>query len=187
VARHLAHLNPSVYIEKFAENPHLSGVFKNPTQLACDNSQLWFLARYIEFLNDAGMGEAPVMVLDQDPSAIPLIYSAYFRDRGLLADAGYTLHLERLLELESELLRRSGRRVLILLDASTKVLHRRSLKKTPDYKLEIGWITEIQRRFQKVYARPSNVVRIDTTDLPPEQTATMVANEVTNFLQPARP
>jgi len=184
VALHLQHLAPSIYIEKFAENPHLPGVFKNPTQLGCDNSQAWFLARYREFLSDARIGESPVMLLDQDPSAIPLIYSAHFRDHGLLADAGYTLHLERLLELESELLRKSERRFLVLLDASTETLHRRSLKKIPDYKVEIGWITEIQQRFQKVYARASNVVRINTTDLSPEQTATMVANAVTNLLQP---
>ena len=87
------------------------------------------------------------IILDQDPSAVALVYSAQFRAGGQLADEQYTRHLEALIDLEERLGAIASRRVLVLLDAPLDVLEDRMSRKWPSHRISREWLSGIRERF----------------------------------------
>jgi NTP pyrophosphatase (non-canonical NTP hydrolase)/deoxyadenosine/deoxycytidine kinase len=111
------------YIESTNGNPYVRAVIANESGADFAANQHWFLDRIADFLRRSS-GAAPA-ILDQDPGVVVRVYGKLFRSSGRLSRDSYTALLEELLAIESSILRWSGGRVLVLLDAPASVLRSR--------------------------------------------------------------
>jgi NTP pyrophosphatase (non-canonical NTP hydrolase) len=178
--RHLL-ANTEVYVEDYARNPHLAAA--KAEQPARDASQRWFMDEYRSFL---GVAKPPQVVLDQDPSAVVLVYSGQFRDDGQLSDAAYTHHLCELVAFETELESRCEQRSLIHLFAAPAVLAERSRQKDANLPLDQEWLAKLAARFRTVYESPNVLKVIDTTHLSQTEVGEIVLSSCQDYFQQPR-
>jgi thymidylate kinase/NTP pyrophosphatase (non-canonical NTP hydrolase) len=147
----------SIYIERPANNPFLDRLDSLSTQFDAGASQGWFLKTIAKFVHES---VAWPLVLDQDPTAIAVVYGGLLHDQGYLTSADYEQHLGALLTLEIDAAARLNGRVVLLLDAPPSQLASRCLqKRTP---LDEAFLGTLRERFLATFADLPNVVMIDT-------------------------
>lgn len=146
----------SIYIERPSDNPFLDRLDVLSTQFDAGASQGWFLDTIASFVRKS---VASAVVLDQDPTAIALVYGGLLHDRGYLSSTDYQQHLSALLSLEIDAAARLNGRVVLLLDAPPSQLALRcSQKHTP---LDETFLGMLRERFISTFADLPNVIRID--------------------------
>jgi thymidylate kinase/NTP pyrophosphatase (non-canonical NTP hydrolase) len=175
VARVIAEQLPahSVYVERFEENPHLGDIQAADQAFDADASQSWFLRQVGAFLN--GPRERSI-VLDQDPTAIALIYSQLLVDQGRLSREALGRHMGDLMQLEVRHSTVLACRRVILLDAPAAILAERSEAKFGAAADEV-FLGELRGRFSAIFANLPNTVVVDAS-APPEK----VVEEVRRIL-----
>ena len=143
----------SVYIEDYKNNPFLGDLQRPSFDVAA--SQAWFLDRLTGFIDSAP--KQPI-VLDQDPTAIPLVYSAMMSERLSLSPEELREHLGRLLQLEIDHARTLAGRVVIFLEASPKTLADRCAVKFASFP-DKEFASELRDRFVQIFCNlPSTIV-----------------------------
>lgn len=154
---------------------------REPKGDALDVKQGNFLEEYRSFLN---ANKASQLVLDQDPSALVLVYSGQFFEDGQLSDAVYTDRLRRLIALEGEFETRCRRRLLIHLHADPSVLADRSRQKGDLNSLhDQEWMAKVVNRFKKVYEGTNVAKCIDTTHLSRAEVGETVLSICRNYFR----
>src|SRR6185503_10805791 len=110
------------------------------------------------------------IILDQDPSAVVLVYSQIFWGDGKMTEMQYASLLERLLQIEETLLRWRCPRTVLCLDAPAEVLHRRVAQRCGESRTPpITWFERVRARLLDIFARFPNALAVSTVDLSPEQ------------------
>jgi deoxyadenosine/deoxycytidine kinase/NTP pyrophosphatase (non-canonical NTP hydrolase) len=163
-----------VYIEEYRNNPFL-GDLQNPA-FDVDASQTWFLDHISDFLNNLKDG---FVVLDQDPTAIPLIYSTLLAEQCSLLPKTLRGHTVRLLQLEIEHAWNLAGRVVVLLDASPKTLAERSVDKFGSPPNE-SFLSDLRKRFASLFRDIPGVISVDT-----ERPLKEVFDEVSGIVEKA--
>jgi deoxyadenosine/deoxycytidine kinase len=115
-----------VYLEHFEDNPFLDRLDRPSARFDASASQAWFLDSIARFIR---VGEGPLLIFDQDPTAIALVYGALLNERGALPPARFEEHLGALLDLEINAADRLNGRLVVLLDASPSILAERCANK----------------------------------------------------------
>lgn len=173
--------NTEVYVEDYARNPYFSRA--KTEQSALEESQRWFMDAFRSFLAAAKPYQ---LVLDQDPSAVVLVYSAQFQADGQLPDASYTDHLCELITFETEFESRCEHRALIHLCANPAVLAERSRQKDPNLQIDQEWLAKLAGRFSEMYDSANVLKLIDTTHLSEKQVGETVLSICRNYFQQPR-
>lgn len=145
------------YIERFEENPWLDSLDSPAEEFDAERSQRWFLETAAGFVARA---PSAALLLDQDPTAIVLVYGQLLFDRGLITADAFNEHLTALLRLEIDHASRLAGRTVILLDASAETLAVRCARKKGP-RLEADLLEDVRERFATVFRKLPNVVRID--------------------------
>lgn len=146
----------SVYIECPGDNPFLDRLDLPSTQFDAGASQGWFLATIANFVRESNVS---AVVLDQDPTAIPLVYGKLLHDRGYLSSTVYEQHLSALLDLEIDAAARLNGRQILLLDAPPSQLALRCSRK--HMPLDETLLGTLRERFMSTFADLPNVIKID--------------------------
>ena len=162
----------AIYIEDGSANPYLGSGFDADEDFDVEASQRWFLDQYTAFFE--GQGRQCQIILDQDPSAVGLVYSKTFHSHGALTEGDYVSQLETLLEIESMMSKLSACRNIIALEAPTDVLIRRVKNKESGVSLSDDWIAELNTGFgwltrQLGLGGAKNLYRLSSQDLSPEE------------------
>lgn len=159
VADALTHVigNDRVYLERFEDNPFLDRLDRPSARFNASANQTWFLDSIARFV---GLSEGPLLVLDQDPTAIALVYGALLHDRGDLPRASFDEHLRALLDLEINAADRLNGRLVLLLDAPAAVLAARCAQKS-GVQLDEAFLGLVRERFTSTFADLPNVVTVD--------------------------
>ena len=147
----------SVYLERHEENPFLRDLQSPPADFDAERSQAWFLDRMADFLATSAVGP---LLLDQDPTAIPLIYGSHLAERGVLNRGALDGQLGELLRLEIEQVDKLAGRTVILLDAPGSVLAARCKEKVGG-QLDADLLDELRSDFLRTFGGLRNVRRID--------------------------
>jgi thymidylate kinase/NTP pyrophosphatase (non-canonical NTP hydrolase) len=160
-----------IYIERPSENPFLDRLDSLAPQFDAGASQGWFLDTIANFVHES---TDSIVILDQDPTAIALVYGRLLYDQGFLSSTGYEQHLSALLSLEIDAAARLNGRVVLLLDAPPSQLALRCLQKSMP--LDESFVGTLRERFISTFANLPNVIRIDT-----DRAIEEVVNEVTEI------
>jgi hypothetical protein len=147
----------AVYREDFEANPHLGDLQDVKAKFNADASQSWFLERIAAFLADE---PHPPIILDQDPTAIPLIYGQLLVEDGRLSRQALERHLSTLVRLEIDRADRLANRRVVLLDAAPEVLAPRCVGKFGTLAAP-SFLARIRNHFLKVFAKLPGTVVID--------------------------
>jgi thymidylate kinase/NTP pyrophosphatase (non-canonical NTP hydrolase) len=167
LAPHFA--SDGVYFEHFENNLFLRPIDGPSLDFDAAKSQLWFLNEMISFVTSSKRSR---LLLDQDPTAIVLVYSQLLLDQGMLSKAEFDDQLATLLELEIDQSLKLAGRTVILLDASPATLAiRGDMKGGPA--LSKAFLESTRQRFLSFFAGLPNAVTVDA-DRPLEQVLTDV-------------
>lgn len=145
------------YVERFEDNPFLDRLDQPPVGFDATASQRWFLDSVSRFVVAA---DGPPLILDQDPTAIVLVYGQLLVDRGEIKPQDYEDDLATLMRLETEQAGKLAGRTLVLLDAPAEVLADRCCNK-PGPVLERAFLESVRERFRRVFTGLPNVVLVD--------------------------
>lgn len=156
------------YIEDGSANPYLGSGFDVDEDFDADASQRWFLDQYTAFFE--GLDRQSKLFLDQDPSAVGLVYSKTFQACGALTEGAYVSQLETLLDIESMMSKISACRKIVSLEASTEVLFDRISKRESGVPISEDWIADLNSGFESLYEQfdqgdASNLCRLDSSAL----------------------
>jgi thymidylate kinase/NTP pyrophosphatase (non-canonical NTP hydrolase) len=166
----------SAYLERFEENVLLDRIDDPSGGFDADGSQRWFLETMASFID---ANERPIL-LDQDPTAIALVYSQMLFDRTLLSSKAFEAHLARLLELEVNRAETLAGRLVILLDAPPATLAQRCQEKVGPT-LNSDLLSNLRERFMAIFSGLPNVVKV-ATDRPLESVVTDIRVIMKNVL-----
>lgn len=147
----------AVYREDFQANPHLGDLQNAGSRFDADASQSWFLCQIAEFL---AADPDPPIVLDQDPTAIPLVYGWLLVEDGRLDAGAIERHLMDLLRLEIDRANRLANRRVVLLDASPEVLASRCAGKFSG-PASPAFLKRVRERFLEVFEDLPGTVVVD--------------------------
>lgn len=147
----------SVYLERHERNPFLKDIGNPPADFDAERSQAWFLDRMAGFLATSAGGP---LLLDQDPTAIPLVYGRHLAQRGALNRNALEGQLGELLRLEIEQVDKLAGRTVILLDAPGSVLAARCEEKVGS-RFDADLLDELRSDFLSTFDGLRNVRRID--------------------------
>lgn len=146
-----------IYIERPENNPFLDRLDRPSTQFDASASQGWFLNAIAKFV---GVSKGSPLVLDQDPTAIALVYGGLLHDRGELSRTGFEEHIGALLNLEIDAADQLNGRLVLLLDAPPAVLAWRCAQK-PRTPLDKTFLGLVRERFISTFAGLPNVITIN--------------------------
>ncbi|RYG82930.1 MAG: hypothetical protein EON59_13995 [Alphaproteobacteria bacterium] len=147
------------YLERFEENPWLDSLDSPADAFDAGRSQRWFLDTMTQFIKDA---RSASLLLDQDPTAIVLVYGQLLFDRGMISSDTFDEHLATLLRLEIDQAPKLAGRTVILLDAPAETLAKRCARKAGP-RLEADFLEDVRARFARVFAELPNIVRVDAS------------------------
>lgn len=159
VVRELASMfgRDRTYLECAERNPHLDRIDRPMRDGDAARSQEWFLNAVAEFIRTI---DARPVLLDQDPTAIALVYGQLLFERGELSSRVFEHHLAALLTLEIEQVERLGGRVVVLLDAPAGTLAERCRHGNgPD--LDTNFLQMVRDRFARVFTGLPNVLTVN--------------------------
>jgi len=167
VAKALAKIYPA-FIETTAGNPYLIDLLKGKSDFKAFKNQNWFLSRVGRHISRAKL-DSP-LILDQDPSAIVMVYSRVFMEDGKLTEKEFDFFLKKLLIIEKNLQDWRAPRTVLFLDAPADVLRQRNLKKwgasnTPP----IIWFERLRAHFVKLFTCFPSAISASTNNLSPEE------------------
>ena len=164
------------YVEQPEGNPYLSKLWDDQDHFDARASQYWFLDQRTSFLDHHDASAC--LVLEQDPSAIVLIYDRLLRDNGLLTTDDHIQLLQSELALES-VVARWPRRMLIVLDAEVGVLEQR-LADDGRHALPTSWLERQRTEFAELAAAAPGGRVVSTVDHPLEG----IADEILELIHP---
>ncbi|MET3855379.1 hypothetical protein [Rhizobium sp. OAE497] len=149
--REMAH-KYSVYVEDYKSNEHLDSALLGEMAAPAE-SQRWFLEKYSSFLRRADLKK--IVILDQDPLAVPLVYGRKFFDEKLMSAAEYKQHIIDALDLESQIDFLSGRRIKIYIKSEFDTLLQRCSSKEFATR---EWLGNIFGRFEEKFKGAHHVI-----------------------------
>ena len=159
------------YVEDASANPYLSYGFGTGRKFNADASQRWFLDQYDTFFQRY-MGQSQIF-LDQDPSAVGLVYSKCLRDINALTNASYLSHIDALVDFEKRMSEIATGRKIIALDAPTEVLIQRLKSRESSLSISEQWVADLNSAFRALYREieaggAPNFIRLDSNALSQE-------------------
>lgn len=154
------------YIEDFSENPFLVDAISRGRSVY--ESQEWFLDQLTAFLERSSGGRGLVLI-DQAPLAIPIVYGHDFHEAALLDKSQYLSHLKHYSMLHRQLDQIASAVTTIYLTADIDVLMTRCLTKGF---VDRDWLSRIVDRFKIVEDLSDSF--IDTTKLSPTEVVTKI-------------
>jgi len=149
----------AVYLERFEQNPYLGSLDRPNPDFDAASSQRWFLDAMASFIAQAPL---TTLLLDQDPTAIALVYGQLLFDRQLISPQKFEDHLSALLELEIDEASKLAGRTVILLDAPAETLAQRCVRKVGP-SLGVDFLEEARGRFAMVFGGLPNVITVDAS------------------------
>ena len=149
--------NCAVYVESPEKNSYLIDSLHKKNSESIFNSQLWFLSEQLRFVRENINSD--LIILDQDPVAIVLVYGRFFLDNHLLKKDDYQRLMRQLLKFEDALAESGFVRSSIYLGVSKSTaairLKGRGYKTDP-----LGDI--LADEFEEFFSGFSNVLKIDS-------------------------
>lgn len=145
------------YLERYRENPYLEDIQEPSITASFEASQRWFLQHIESYIHSCG---TRISYIDQDPTAIVLVYSQLLLDRGQISRGAYLSQLQDLLRLESNYGLKLAARPVALLDAPSDILAERCAGKFGS-DASPAFLEDLRSRFARVFVRLPNVHVID--------------------------
>jgi deoxyadenosine/deoxycytidine kinase/NTP pyrophosphatase (non-canonical NTP hydrolase) len=163
------------YLEETEGNHYLYEALGAGGHSAVFKSQQWFLESQRKFVETTV--DQSLVLMEQDPVAIVLIYAEKFFAEQKLQREEYAFLLQELLQLSMAMGSVRSSRLTIVLDAPGEVLHRRVSARSRVVPPK-SWFEDVRSRFLALYSGKPNCVIVDTSLKSPAQIATGLWNRI---------
>jgi len=155
------------YVERATANPELHKLLAGEASFDASHSQKWFTESVAQFIQSSQTD--PLIILDQDPVAISLVYSKLFLASGHMTSDEYVKLLRLSIRIERELTRQDRRRSVVFLFADPQTLRARTVRRSMESDVGVPWYEDVHRRFEELSRVLAPEASIDTRNVTAEQ------------------